>query len=157
MPAVKERAVAMRGSEIRQSFLDFFGYYLSRLRFLLLRAPRRKVLLIVARPGSFPLQRTCAPNRAAETYKGSVSNRRPVGFASWDSVKLPIYFCPVKVKLKPGSDASGRDGTLSSPIPSLKVYDVRDWLLRGRGAANSPRFDAGKGQNQREEDCQAAG
>jgi len=50
-----------------------------------------------------------------------VSNSRPVGFASWDSVKLPIYFCPVKVKLKPSSNgAGGNDAPLS---PRFKIYD----------------------------------
>jgi len=50
-----------------------------------------------------------------------VSNSRPVGFASWDSVKLPIYFCPVKVKLKPSSNGAGGNDTPLSP--RFKIYD----------------------------------
>ena len=52
-----------------------------------------------------------------------MSNGRPVGFASWDSVKLPIYFCPVKVKLKPPSNGSGGDGVVLPSSPVFKIYD----------------------------------
>ena len=52
-----------------------------------------------------------------------MSNGRPVGFASWDSVKLPIYFCPVKVKLKPPSNGSGGDGVVLPSRPVFKIYD----------------------------------
>ncbi|SPE56843.1 putative Site-specific recombinase XerC [Verrucomicrobia bacterium] len=53
-----------------------------------------------------------------------MSSRRPVGFASWESVKLPIYYCPVKVKRKPVANASG-EGRASSPSPDpvFKIYD----------------------------------
>lgn len=44
-----------------------------------------------------------------------------MGFASWDSVKLPIYFCPVKVKLKPSSN--GADGNDTPLSPRFKIYD----------------------------------
>jgi integrase len=36
-----------------------------------------------------------------------VTTGEPVAYASWDSVKLPIYYCPVRVRLKPGDDAAG--------------------------------------------------
>ena len=53
-----------------------------------------------------------------------MSNGKPVGFASWDSVKLPIYFCPVKVKRKRVAKASGGSGVpLPSAEPAFKIYD----------------------------------
>ena len=90
---------------------------------MLFHARSCKVLLIVRRPASWRLQRTSASNQVAKTYKGYVSNGRPIGFASWDSVKLPIYFCPVKVKLKPASSGSGGNGVVSSSEPVFKLYD----------------------------------
>jgi hypothetical protein len=69
------------------------------------------------------LQKPAGSNPAAKTYKGSVSNGRPVGFASWDQVKLPIYFCPVKVKLKQLSNGCGSNGVISSHEPFFKIYD----------------------------------
>ena len=53
-----------------------------------------------------------------------MSSRRPVGFASWESVKLPIYYCPVKVKKQPIANVSGDDRASSpSPDPAFKIYD----------------------------------
>ena len=53
-----------------------------------------------------------------------MSNGKPVGFASWDSVKLPIYFCPVKVKRKRVAKASEGGGVPSpSAEPAFKIYD----------------------------------
>jgi len=53
-----------------------------------------------------------------------MSSRRPVGFTSWESVKLPIYYCPVRVKKQPIANVSGDDRASSpSPDPAFKIYD----------------------------------
>lgn len=36
-----------------------------------------------------------------------MTNGEPVAYASWDSVRLPIYYCPVRVRLKPRNDEAG--------------------------------------------------
>lgn len=53
-----------------------------------------------------------------------MSSRKSVGFAAYESVKLPIYYRPVKVKLKAPAKVEGANGAsrlLSEPV--FKIYD----------------------------------
>jgi hypothetical protein len=54
-----------------------------------------------------------------------VSRRQPVDFASWGSVKLPIYFSPLKVKAPPeGATGNGANGARAlKPVDEVKMYD----------------------------------
>jgi integrase len=53
-----------------------------------------------------------------------MSSRKSVGFAAYESVKLPIYYRPVKVKLKVPVKVEGANGaSRSSSEPVFKIYD----------------------------------
>ena len=106
-----------------QIIFHLFGSF-PFLWFLLFRAHCSKILLVIPEPAGCRCQERPGSNQVAKTYKGFVSNGKPVGFASWDSVKLPIYFCPVKVKRKRVAKASGGGGVPSpSAEPAFKIYD----------------------------------
>jgi len=75
-----------RGLATPGKLFFIFPRYHFASAYLLLRARSSKILLVIpclsaglrkGQPGSNPV---------ARTYKGFVSNGRPVGFASWDSV-----------------------------------------------------------------------
>lgn len=53
-----------------------------------------------------------------------VKQRSPIAFASSGSVKLPIYYSPLKKKLKGKSDGPSAERALA---PGIKVYD--SWVL----------------------------
>jgi integrase len=53
-----------------------------------------------------------------------MSSRKSVGFAAYESVRLPIYYRPVKVKLKaPATVEGANDASQSSSEPLFKIYD----------------------------------
>jgi len=51
-----------------------------------------------------------------------MKSRKSVGFAVYESVRLPIYYRPVKVKLKASPNGTNGEARLSSE-PASKVYD----------------------------------
>lgn len=53
-----------------------------------------------------------------------MKNRKPVGFAVYESVRLPIYFRPVRIKIKASPQIECINGEArSSNEPSFKTYD----------------------------------
>src|SRR3990172_647359 len=50
-------------------------------------------------------------------------SRKAVAFATFESVKLPIYHRPVKVGVKPSTAVPGANGHDSLSEPTVKIYD----------------------------------
>jgi len=52
-----------------------------------------------------------------------MSSRKAIALAAYESVKLPIYYRPVKVKLKTPPSVEGANGTSLPSEPVFKTYD----------------------------------
>src|SRR5439155_20133379 len=52
-----------------------------------------------------------------------MSSRKAIALAAYESVKLPIYYRPVKVKLKTPTSVEGANGTSLPSEPVFKTYD----------------------------------
>ena len=70
-----------------------------------------------------------------------MSRRQPVDFGSWGSVKLPIYFSPLKVKV-PTEGATGNGGNGARALKSVdavKTYDSFVFYYYERGTRRKGR------------------